>query len=202
MRVISDKKKSRRALISNLFFIVFVGIVLIFLINGEYFNIIYKTKIYARLTGSNRATVVSDSGRWNMYVKGFKKFWEKPFFGVGFNYVKYTFVYTHSTFMELLIGTGMFGFFIYFIPFFNCIKKYIAGLIKGRDRNEKKYYAEKTLIGIVLIVMMATRSIVYYVFPMAIWALFICDYNYADREEKLSGEKADTDKNVMLRRGL
>lgn len=188
LSVVNDKQKSCKSLVSNLCFISFVGITLIILISGGYLDVIYKTKLYARLTGSNRSTMVSDASRWNMYVDGFKVFWKKPFIGVGFDYVKYIFKYTHSTFMELLIGTGLFGFFIYFMPFLKCVKNFLRGFIREKGKLQKRYYGEKLLIGVVLIIMMATRSIVYYVFPMVVWALFICDYNYAKNEEVIDGQ--------------
>ena len=184
--VLGDKKKTARKMVSNICFIVIVGVILIFLITGGYIDVIYETKLYARLAGNSRSTTVSDAARWNMYAKGWKKFWDAPFFGIGFNYVKYVFLYTHSTFMEILIGTGMFGFFIFFIPFLKSIKNNIRGFSRGRNNLEKKYFAEKLLIAAVLIIMMITRSIVYYIFPMVVWTLYMCDYNYLGKEETVN----------------
>lgn len=179
-----DTQKTRRRMVSNFLFIVLVGVTLIYLVGTGFFDVIYETKLYQRLTGANRTTRVSDNARLNMYIYGWKKFWDKPFFGVGYNYVRYIYRYTHSTYMELLIGTGMIGFFIYFIPFIKKMQGFIRGFWQSKSKSDKKYYLEKIIIGLVLIIMMATRSVTYYIFPMVIWTLFICDYNYENSAKK------------------
>lgn len=184
--ILNKKDKTRRRLISNMCFIVIIGMIATFFINSGYLDVIYETKLYARLTGVNRATITSDASRFDLYVKGWELFWEKPILGVGFDYVKYIYKYTHSTFIEILVGTGIIGFLIFYIPYLKRIKDSIIRLLKEKDKLQKRYYAEKIVIGGFLFVMMITRGILDYVFSMVIWTLFIADYNFSEEENSLN----------------
>ena len=181
--ILNKKNKTRGRLISDMCFIVIIGIIATFFINSGYMNVIYETKLYARVTGVNKATIISDAGRFDLYANGWKLFWERPVLGIGFDYVKYVYAYTHSTFIELLVGTGIIGFLIFFIPYFKRMVGYVVGAFREKNSLQKKYYAEKVVIGGFLFVMMLTREILNYTFCMVIWTLFIADYNFAEHEK-------------------
>lgn len=181
--ILNKKNKTRGRLISDMCFIVIIGIIASFFINNGYLDVIYETKLYARVTGVNKATMISDTGRLDLYVNGWKLFWERPVLGIGFDYVKYVYAYTHSTFIELLVGTGIIGFLIFFIPYFKRMIAYVVGAFREKNSLQKKYYVAKVVIGGFLFVMMLTREILNYTFCMVIWTLFIADYNFAEYEK-------------------
>lgn len=181
--VFSSKEKNRKSIISNMCFILIIGILAVFFINSEYLGMIYKTKLFARLSGDNSATLTSDAARLDLYINGIKLFWERPVLGIGFDYVEYVYAYTHSTFIELLVGTGIIGFLIFFVPYFKRMISFSVAFFNKKDKLQKKYYAEKVIIGVFLFVMMLTRQILHYTFAMIVWTLFITDYNYFENEK-------------------
>ena len=75
--------------------------------------------------------------RWIIAVDAFRVFLLHPIFGVGIdNYSLYSSfgLYAHSTILELLAGTGIFGTILFLCPYFSVIKTLFNHSIKKSIR--------------------------------------------------------------------
>lgn len=83
---------------------------------------------------------VSTDKRMGMISTALKLFTEHPFFGHGWGAfaAKSGFgVYSHSTFTEILVTFGLFGFCLYYSMFFNLLFKLIT--VKNRTKEEQLF---------------------------------------------------------------
>lgn len=142
--------------------VVFMAVVLSLAIYAIYAGVLdqfFETKLFNRLNENNTATSVSDNARMNLYKLGFEEFFDSPILGCGYNDLS---SYTHSTYTEVLGGTGMIGFVLFYFPIFNGFWKMMTKT-KSLSENEKKVRTNILLMTILLFVMMIFRAVHYYI---------------------------------------
>lgn len=169
--------------VSTLLFVVFFVVAIVYLLNNGLYDKFISTNLFSRLSGTNSSTEISDNVRILLYINGFNTFMDSPFIGVGFNSPLYS--YSHSTFIEVLAGTGIIGFIIFFSPFIGKTIKHIKGLKGANNSLYKLYCMKKLVLMAAIIVMMITRAIHYYLIVMALVSVFIFDldeYTYLNQE--------------------
>ena len=163
--------------VSDFIFLSVCLVGIIYAIHSNIFDVFEQMKLYSRITGHSRSTTISDQTRIYLYRLGWDAFLNSPFIGVGFNNLP---SYTHTTYLEVLGGTGFLGTIIFYFPFVRlflfCIKR-----IKSTQQEEiKKLYSKKITIIIVLLAMMLFRAVHYYIIPIVIIAIVF----YEDGSEK------------------
>lgn len=101
----------------------FVGIIIvvtvaIYFVYNNLLPYFEDTDLYLRVFGRNAEdTAQSDEGRLTLYKTAMEEFINHPIFGLGFNnYIHYHGSYTHSTYVEPLACSGIFGL-LYLIPY-------------------------------------------------------------------------------------
>lgn len=106
--------------------IIILGTITVFLIYNYLLPYFEDTNLYVRLFGRGvERTAESDKGRLTLYKTAMEEFINHPIFGLGFNnYVYYHVNYTHSTYVEPLACSGVFGL-LYLIPYVNILIKQI-----------------------------------------------------------------------------
>lgn len=145
----------------------------IWLLSSDIFTIFERTKQYARLTGTSRSTTISDSTRTGLYEYGFQLFLSNPILGWGYRNIMH---YTHSTYMEVLAGTGLMGFLLFYIPIIRLFSSTIANMRKSEEYNIKMYYCKRIVIFIVIFTIMLFRATHYYNIAILIMSMLYCDY--------------------------
>lgn len=168
---VEDHKKGSLKISSLVFACFCIGVV-IYLLNSGVFDALEETKLFARLMGESDSTAVSDATRRNLYQVGMEAFYHSPFIGRGYNNLS---TYTHSTYMEVLGGTGFIGLLLFYYPF---IKHFVLArrCYKKSDVIEDKCLSvEKITLVIALFVMMFFRGIHYYIISCIIIALLLND---------------------------
>lgn len=110
-----------------------LAVILVFMLSGRIGRIIGSTAMYDRIAGNKTVSVIdSDEGRRYFYVKAFQHFIESPILGIGFNNFVYQHgSYTHSTYAEILCGTGLLGTITYFYQYYELCAKIKYRLNKG-----------------------------------------------------------------------
>ncbi len=166
-KIYRDPKKIGKINPKGIVFVLVCVLVFFGLRSAGYFEELEATKLFDRLTGENVATEESDEARGRLYEVGWEAFIESPIFGCGYDNLK---AYTHSTYMEVLGGTGLIGFMLFYFPFFGRIKKCIVGLRKQDPLRKGVYYDQLTII-IVLFAMMFFRAVHYYIVSQIIIGL-------------------------------
>lgn len=98
--------------------ILIVGVVALYFVYTYLLPYFEDTNLYARLFGRRvEATAESDEVRVELYVVALQDFIHNILFGIGFNnYVYIHGNYTHSTYVEPLACSGIFGF-LYLAPY-------------------------------------------------------------------------------------
>lgn len=163
--------------IADLVFSVVIVALVITLLNSSIISDFQQTKFYARIIGENASTVTSDAQRGNLYRMGIEDMKSSPIWGVGY---KNTTSYTHSTYMEVLGGTGFLGALLFFLPLIKKFLLYVRNIRSALSEEEKKHCKDKLLIMIVLFVMMLFRAIHYYMPSMIILVIGITSFDKTD----------------------
>ena len=90
----------------------------------EFLHLYSGSDIEARMGGLDDE--VSGGLRSSMYKNGWALFKAHPLFGLGFQgYSYYYRIYSHATLVEVPVSGGIFGSFLYFVPYYTSIKKCI-----------------------------------------------------------------------------
>lgn len=182
LRVFHDRKASGGKIkLSTLNFAVVACILVLGFFSTDMPEQLAETKMFYRIIGDNSATSVSDNARSLMYEIGMNTFFDSPFVGCGYNDLP---SYTHSTYMEILGGTGLIGFLLFYIPLFQKIHKYILRLKSG-GMNADRTAFDVLMVVIVLFVMMFFRAIHYYIISQIMLTIVFAG-------EYLVGNKNDT----------
>lgn len=139
--------------------ILIVGVIAIYWVMNSFLPSFEDTNLYVRMYGRGaERTAQSDAGRMNLYNTAINDFFNNFFLGLGFN--NYTYIhhnYTHSTYVEPLACSGIFGL-LYLAPYVhmlvNQIKLSFAKdlMIKSEDRIFQKqmlaFYISFLFVGI------------------------------------------------------
>lgn len=122
--------------------IILVSIVAIYVVSNFLLPYFEDTNLYVRMFGRGaERTAQSDQGRMNLYKSALEDFWNNFLFGLGFNNFTYLhYNYTHSTYVEPLACSGIFGL-LYLIPYVHMLIEQIK-LSFSRD---KRYMCENRL---------------------------------------------------------
>lgn len=104
--------------------IIIIGTVAIFFVYNYLLPYFEDTNIYVRMFGRGaERTAESDESRWELYKTAIEDFFHHPIFGLGFNnYAYHHGNYTHSTYVESLACSGIFGL-LYLIPYISILVK-------------------------------------------------------------------------------
>lgn len=145
----------------------FVVVVAVGLLYSGALDWILRTKLFDRVNDTDAATTVSDQARNGLYKIGIKTFLASPLIGCGYANIG---VYTHSTYMEILGGTGLIGTVIFYFPMFALLAKTIKKL-KVDDTKIRRIVIDTLVMIIVLFVMMFFRMINNYIASQIILAL-------------------------------
>ena len=126
----------RNSSINSLSVLLLVTIVLLlYYYRNTLFNLASNTSMYNRMYGTKALQALdSDEGRRYLYERAWDHFLESPLLGIGLN--NFLFLhgsYTHSTYAEIVCGTGILGFLTYFYQYI-CISAKLF-----RRRYEGKY---------------------------------------------------------------
>lgn len=168
------KNKSKHKVINFL-------ILLLAMILGAYFFVSFVTEssMFLRL---ERLLDSGDEARLLMYSTAVELFKQNPIIGVGINNYRvltYFQTYSHSTYAEILVSTGLIGTIIYFIPYISQFFK-IVKLI----RSENNYIVKKVrLLGIMLLIILLLGIGVIHFYSMYVFIVFgfiisFCTLNY------------------------
>lgn len=126
-----------------------------------------KTKLFDRVNDTDAATTISDQARSGLYKIGIKTFLDSPLIGCGYANIG---VYTHSTYMEILGGTGLLGTVVFYFPLFGVLGKTIKKL-KVDDLSIRRIVIDTLVIIVVLFIMMFFRMINNYIASQMILSL-------------------------------
>lgn len=173
IRIMLERKEQNRksSVIGKLLFFAFGACIVVLLIDNGLIDTLKSTKFYLRITGSSSSTLISDNARKYLYKLGYDTFLDYPLFGCGYNTLA---KYTHSTYMEVLGGTGIIGFIFFYFPFAKRIKNSVSKL-KNSDINTKIAGLEKLVLILTLLVMMLFRAVHYYHISVIIIAIILID---------------------------
>ena len=178
-----------------------VGVLLLFAsaIGVIYFlrNNYSSTALFARM-GVLRTGSYSLDMREIMYKEAVQLWLEHPLFGVGYaqfgEYSSTEYIYSHSTYAEILSCTGTIGTLLFFVPLFNELNKSIKLVVKAsrKSNNEKIYnYAMLVAFFIVELFLGTTQILIYEIEQMlALTILFVeIDHETRERNIFLQGEE-------------
>lgn len=116
-------KNALKVLLKVLGTIIAVVVLIIYVLNSETFSVIGERLegLISGFTGGDE-TDHSTMGRMYMIETGWKVFWAYPIVGQGAcaSY-RYFLTYSHSNIIEILMNTGIIGFFIFYKPFYTSI---------------------------------------------------------------------------------
>ncbi|MDO4747764.1 MAG: O-antigen ligase family protein [Eubacteriales bacterium] len=106
--------------------IVILGLVALYFVYSYLLPYFEDTNLYVRMFGRGaERTAESDDGRWELYASAMNEFLSHFLFGLGFNnYIYQHGMYTHSTYVEPLACSGIFGL-LYLIPYISILYKQI-----------------------------------------------------------------------------
>lgn len=103
-----------------------------------------STDMYQRVWGRKaEGTEESDLGRIELYRNAINEFFINPLFGLGFN--NFAFVhksYTHSTYVEPLVCSGIFGL-LYLAPYFMILFKQIKLIVLNKHNQEERLWQKE-----------------------------------------------------------
>ncbi len=165
-------EKNGKVKARNIIFALFCFLAAIYLIYSGIFDLFQETKLYVRLTGGSQSTIISDNTRRYLYTLGIQTFLKNPIVGCGFNNLPQ---YTHSTYLEVLGGTGLIGFLVFYYPFIRKAFSWIR-IAKRRDANSLVVSIEKITLLTVVFAMMLFRAVHYYNISIIIISLIFTDY--------------------------
>jgi O-antigen ligase len=153
-------QRSKLSFIKGLVKYIFIIGIIIVVIGIGYSNLVQDSKL-------TRDASESDLVRIQMYNVGLDIFKDHPLFGVGFDGYKAISgmgTYSHSTYMEILANTGLFGFLLYFSIYLSIFIKYIKIIFRMENSEEKvRVYQMLLLFMIISILALAvvhTHSII------------------------------------------
>lgn len=181
--------------ISQLAFLCFLICLGIAFINSSLATDILDSKLVDRLTGENAATQTSDARRLELYSIGFDVMLSSPLYGNGYKNNPYT----HSTYMEVLGGSGLIGFIIFFAPLIIRIKKIFDGMREAVLREEKQYFSSKLLCIVLLFVMMFFRAYHYYMPSFLLMILGMTDFDYEQTSKCKQDEHSSCLRNSKMK---
>lgn len=163
-----------------------IAIVLIILY--IYLPVFFESQIYQRLTGVNSATQTSDSVRLHLYSNGFALWKKHPYFGVGFNNVSDWIGYSHSTYIEVLAGSGFFGAILFFGSFISLAVGIIKSIKDSAFGTLNRFNAKYTLFILLAVMLLATaRAVHYYIISMLLISVLFA-FDTIERSKKHRGE--------------
>jgi len=103
----------------------FVSILILLYANNAYFRYQVVRRFENTLSRGSNFDSESDQLRYNMLIKGVNIFFDSPLFGHGADTYKHFSenyfnkkIYSHNNYIELLVGTGLFGLFLFYLPIF------------------------------------------------------------------------------------
>ncbi len=128
---------------------------------------ILETKLFNRVNNNDAGTVLSDQVRANLYRYGLREFLDSPLIGCGYDNLEQ---YTHSTYIEILSGTGMLGTLVFYSPLLYLVWK-SARKLKYVEGAVKNVAFDTLVIMAVLFIMMFFRMINYYIISQMILTL-------------------------------
>jgi O-antigen ligase len=105
---------------------------------------------------------LSEQKRINMYVDGWKMFIDNPIFGVGLGNYRLMSPYlgaAHSDYMEILSGTGIVGFFLYFSMYFAGLARLLRVRKLSLSDNEQHHIRMILALFIVEVALNFGRSV-------------------------------------------
>ena len=122
--------------------ILIVGIIGVYVLVNFLLPYLEDTNLYVRMFGRGaERTAESDQSRIELYKTALKDFWNNFLFGLGFNNYDYVHKnYTHSTYVEPLACSGIFGL-LYLIPYLHMLIEQI----KLSFSKDKRYVNDKRL---------------------------------------------------------
>jgi O-antigen ligase len=128
--------------------IILIILVIVAIVLYNWFAPLYQNSILFNrlnnLTESDKSTTV----RLQMYKEAFILFKEYPLFGVGYDNFRYYSVfktYSHSTYSEVLVSSGIIGALIYFSIYISTMYKLIKLYVR-RFKNNLSVYIEALLL--------------------------------------------------------
>lgn len=146
------------------------------------------TNLYARLFGrAAERTADSDKGRIELYKTALQEFFHNPLFGIGFNNYAYLHEsYTHSTYVEPLACSGIFGL-LYLIPYAHILVNQIKLSFSQKDEyiTENRLF-QKEMLAFYIVFLFVGIGIPYLYkdIPCIILAMFIASQSISLNENK------------------
>ena len=176
------------------FFAVLVCLCIAF-INSTLALDLLDSKLVERLFGENTATHTSDAIRFKLYYIGIDLMLSSPLYGNGYKNNPYT----HSTYMEVLGGSGLLGFIIFFLPLFIRIKKIFDGMRVVSLKEDKWNLRSKLLCMVLLFVMMFFRAYHYYMPSFVLMILGMTDFAYGQGPKSTQDEYSSSVRNFNVK---
>ena len=139
------KKNALRTIVS---FVLFLAVMIV--IYNLFAPIFIDSVLFSRL---NMMGDESNAVRLMMYQDAFRLFKEYPIFGIGYDNYQYMGIfnaYTHSTYAEVLVSSGIIGTLIYFSIYISIIRKVIK-LYLAKIKQKITIYNEGILLSFMLI---------------------------------------------------
>lgn len=177
-----------------------VAALIVFLVNMEYFSVVFKDLTTSFSTGSGRTGIWKDA---------IKKFLHNPVFGNGFydltatwhetpGYIGEGYGFTevipfmcHNTFVQLLFACGLVGFVAYIIH----RAQTVVSLFKNPDAG--RFFLTFTICGILLTSLLDNHF--FYPFPLFIYAPLLAVFVVSEKKATSDGEKKEDKREVELK---
>ncbi|MBQ2971221.1 MAG: O-antigen ligase family protein [Ruminococcus sp.] len=157
--------------------ILIIGTVAIYFVYTYLLPYFEDTNLYVRIFGRGaERTVASDESRLELYKTAMGEFFHHPLFGVGFNNYLYVHgMYTHSTYVEPLACSGIFGL-LYLIPYVSMfIKQWKLAFSKEERFISKNRLFQKEMLAFYIAFLFVGIGIpyIYKDIPCIILAMYI-----------------------------
>jgi len=139
MFILCGRDYFQRMTSSQFVSIIILGLIAVVFVYNYLLPYFEDTNLYVRMFGRGaERTAQSDEGRLELYKTALEEFFHHPIFGLGFNnYIYHHGSYTHSTYVEPLACSGIFGL-LYLIPYVSILIKQI----KLSFSNDPNYVTE------------------------------------------------------------
>ncbi len=157
--------------------ILIIGTIAIYFVYTYLLPYFEDTNLYVRIFGRGaERTAESDEGRMELYKMALGEFFHHPLFGIGFNNYVYLYgSYTHSTYVEPLACSGIFGL-VYLIPYISILYKQVK-LSFSRDlafsRTNRVFQKEMLAFYIAFLFVAIGIPYIYKDIPCIILAMYI-----------------------------
>lgn len=163
-----------------------VGVIYFFVNNYS------STALFARMGFLSTGSYSLDS-RAIMYKEAVQLWLEHPFFGIGYaqfgEYTSTHYIYSHSTYAEILSCTGAIGTVLFFAPLINELIKSIKLVAKApkRDNSEKIYkYSMLVAFFVVELFLGTTQILIYEIEQMIALTILFVEIDHETKQMRLS----------------